>query len=333
MFITKAGHILTGHFAQIYIHHPALHLSNRLRRTHCPIETLHLVQFAKALRIKCKYAKILQINPLFDGSSQTKEPAMAEKAAKSSKNTRKLKGADRKKLASRQHRPRILEYIANNLYEGVNRSKVVNDLLSSTVYSKAEESTVRAAIAKTLGRLIHDRTLSENLTIGERSQSAKTKSNPKRHRGYVAVTVSTSGIRAARDPTIKHKGLSMDVTSQEQVIRWIANETRNWNPNSEGGDSPKDDGQRVDSKGTHIRWPREIILLDIAITHSSAWDILISVSYREADEFMRYVRDVVQMAPHVMSTQTMFVAGSLPQIMESGGNSGRTGSPPMTEPM
>jgi hypothetical protein len=242
---------------------------------------------------------------------------MPEKAVKSPKNTRQLKGTERKKLASRQHRPRILEYIANNLYEGVDRNKVVSDLLSSTGCSKAEENTVRAAIAKTLGRLIHDGTLTENLTIGERPQSAKTKGNPKRHRGYVALTVSTSGIRDARDPNVAHKGPSKDVTSQEQVIRWIANKTREWNPNGEGQDSSKNDGQGVESEGTPIRWPREIILLDIAITHSSAWDMLISVSYREADEFMQYVRDVVQMAPHVVSTQTMFVAGSLPQIMET----------------
>jgi hypothetical protein len=238
---------------------------------------------------------------------------MPEKAVKSRKNSRQLKGTERKKLASRQHRPRILEYIANNLYEGVDRNKVVSDLLASTGCSKAEENTVRAAIAKTLGRLIHDGTLTENLTIGERPQSAKTKGNPKRHRGYVALTVSTSGIRDARKGP--HKEQSEDVTSQEQVIRWIANKTKEWNPDGEG--SPENDGPRVESKGTHIRWPREIILLDIAITHSSAWDMLISVSYREADEFMRYVRDVVQMAPHVVSTQTMFVAGSLPQIMET----------------
>jgi hypothetical protein len=194
---------------------------------------------------------------------------------------------------------------------------VVNDLLSSTECSKAEENTVRAAIAKTLGRLVHDGTLVENLTIGERPKSAKTKNNPKRHRGYVAVTVSTSGIRDARHPKIVHKGQSRDVTSQEQVIRWIAENTKDWNPNGEAPDSPENDNQQVNSRRTNIRWPREIILLDIAITHSSAWDILISVSYREGDEFMQYVRDVVQMAPHVMSTQTMFVARSLPQIMEA----------------
>lgn len=138
------------------------------------------------------------------------------------------------------------------------------------------------------------------------------RSHSKRHRGYVAVTVSPSGIREARDPKGSHKGGPKDATSQEEVIKWIAKQTTDWDPHPAGQDLTSHDS------GRGVRWPRQIVLLDIAITHSASWDILISVSYREADDFMAYVREVVQMAPHVTGTQTLFVAQSLAQIVALG---------------
>ena len=241
---------------------------------------------------------------------------MTAKAVKSPKSARKLSGFDRERLASRQHRPRILEYVADNLYKGLDRNQVIQNLLANPKFPEAEKPSIRASIAKTLGRLIHDGTLMENLSIGDRPKPASNSSHS-RSRGYVAVTVNPASIRKARDSRDLNKGASKDLVSQDEVIQWIAKHTTDWDPNGAVRDLPRYESRPVDSGKPDIRWPREIILLDIAITHSAAWDILVSVSFRVADNFMKYVREVVQMAPHVTGTQTMFVAQSLDRSMVS----------------
>ena len=124
---------------------------------------------------------------------------MAEKPVQSKKKALRLSGVERKRLATQQHRPRILDFIANNHYRGLNRDQVVDDLLESTQCTEKDRPSVRGAIAKTLGRLIHDGHLIENLTIGDRPKSRGDGSRVKRHRGYVAVTVNPTSIREARE--------------------------------------------------------------------------------------------------------------------------------------
>jgi hypothetical protein len=49
-----------------------------------------------------------------------------------------------------------------------------------------------------------------------------------------------------------------------------------------------------------------LILRDISIVHgSNDFDLLIYVLYRDTDEFMRYIREVIQRAPFVQKTHTM----------------------------
>jgi hypothetical protein len=235
---------------------------------------------------------------------------MATKPAKSRKNARKMTGTERRKLAGRQHRPQILEYFADNHHRGLNRERVIRGVLEKENLPIEQRASMRAAIAKTLGRLIHDGYLVENLALGARPKSARDSARSKRHRGYVAVTVSPSSIRDARlrkDEAIK---------SQEDLVQYIAERTLQWRPSGSKLSPSSDDNTEETTARHEPRWPREIILLDIAITHSADWDILISLSFTEADDFMQYVREVVQMTPHVTGTQTMFVAKSIAQIME-----------------
>jgi hypothetical protein len=236
---------------------------------------------------------------------------MAAKPAKSRKNARKMTGEERHKLAGRQHRPQILEYFADNHHRGLNRERVIRGVLEKENCPIEQRASTRAAIAKTLGRLVHDGYLVENLALGAHPRSARDSARTKRHRGYVAVTVSPSSIRDARlrkDEPIK---------SQEDLVQYIAEHTLRWRPDGSTASPLRGDSDAESVSKREPRWPREIILLDIAITHSADWDILISVSFTEADDFMQYVREVIQMTPHVTGTQTMFVAQSIAQIMES----------------
>jgi hypothetical protein len=64
----------------------------------------------------------------------------------------------------------------------------------------------------------------------------------------------------------------------------------------------------ADGSSASHTWDRPVVLLEAVIVHSAELDILISVLYREEDDFKAYVREVVQTAPHVTGTHTMFIA-------------------------
>lgn len=250
---------------------------------------------------------------------------MAIRPAESRKNARRLSGIERKKLAVKQPRPRIMEYLADNHYKGLDREHVVKNLVDETRCGEGERASIRSSIAKTLGRLIQSGYLTENLAIGEHPKSKREASRTERHRGYVAVTVSPTSISNTRlllsnpDPEIQAKAKGIPPT-QEELLTWIAKKTADWSPEMEWNEPLKVDGKREKVGNREFRWPREIVLLGVEIMHSAAWDILINISYINADHFMKYVRDVVQMAPHVTATQTMFVAGSVASSAPSAQN-------------
>jgi hypothetical protein len=171
------------------------------------------------------------------------------------------------------------------------------------------KAAFRGSIAKTLGRLIHDGYLEESVTIADNPPSRRDTQGGRRHRGYVGVNLDPTSIRVeaenakASGKLTHHPGDRP--TSQEEVVAKIAFETPEWKTLIK--ESELGSGGRKPREATPT-WPHEIILLDVAITHGAGRDLLISVSYQNQDEFMRYVRKFIQMIPHVTNTQTELVA-------------------------
>jgi hypothetical protein len=130
--------------------------------------------------------------------------------------------------------------------------------------------------------------------------------------GMVAISVSIASLNAARQKWLDPKAEAWQVAhrnwrksrsgseprpekpepTQEFILQSIIKAARIWiDEELHGSDS---------GGGLHL------LILDASIVHgSSSFDMLLTVSYRELTHFTRFVREVVQRAEHVNSSQTL----------------------------
>ncbi len=144
----------------------------------------------------------------------------------------------------------------------------------------------RQAESKALARMIGDDTISE--VLWPRGHADKILLP---EQGMIAVSVDLGSMREKRLEWETHrKGPAPD---QEYIVAEIIARSRVWiADNIENGKLP-------------------LLLTNASIIHgSNAFDILISTSYKNPYNFLRYTREVVQVVDHVAGTHTMLVAQS-----------------------
>jgi len=144
----------------------------------------------------------------------------------------------------------------------------------------------RQAAARALTRLISDGTISE--VLWPRGHSDKVQLP---EQGMIAVSVDLGSLREER---LAWEGSREGAEpSQERIVTEIIARSRGWiEENLDNGKLP-------------------LLLTNASIIHgSNAFDILISASYRNPYNLLRYTREVVQVVNHVAGTHTMLVAQS-----------------------
>lgn len=151
------------------------------------------------------------------------------------------------------------------------------------------------AVSKTLGRLIGDRTVCESLWLrGDDSKVALGAA------GLIAVSVDIASLRQAWTEWDRSRRVGPDETAgddseptQELVANEIIARSSQW----------------ISDNGVDGRLP--LALINVSIIHgSNAFDILITATYGEARQLLRYTREVVQRVPHISGTHTMQIAQS-----------------------
>ncbi|MET0376643.1 MAG: hypothetical protein ABW128_20615 [Rhizorhabdus sp.] len=142
----------------------------------------------------------------------------------------------------------------------------------------------RQAVARALSRLISDGTIGE--VLWPRGHADKILLP---EQGKIAVSVDLGSMREER--LIWEEKREGPEPSQERIVTEIIDRSRGWiEENLDGGKLP-------------------LLLTNASIIHgSNAFDILISASYRNPYNLLRYTREVVQVVNHVAGTHTMLVA-------------------------
>jgi hypothetical protein len=142
----------------------------------------------------------------------------------------------------------------------------------------------RQAVARALTRLISDGTISE--VLWPRGHADKIQLPEE---GMIAVSVDLGSLREER---LAWEGRREGPEpSQERIVTEIIGRSRGWiEENLDNGKLP-------------------LLLTNASIIHgSNAFDILITASYRNPYNLLRYTREVVQVVSHVAGTHTMLVA-------------------------
>ena len=144
----------------------------------------------------------------------------------------------------------------------------------------------RQSVAKALGRLVTDGTIGE--VLWPRGHADKIQLP---EQGMIAVSVDLGSMREER--LVWETTRTGPEPSQERIVGEIVDRSRRWiEDNMDGGKLP-------------------LLLSNASIIHgSNAFDILISASYRNPYNLLRYTREVVQVVNHVAGTHTMLVAQS-----------------------
>ena len=142
----------------------------------------------------------------------------------------------------------------------------------------------RQAVSRALTRMISDDTVSEILWPRGHSEKIQLP-----EQGMIAVSVNLGSLREERLAWESNR--AGPEPSQERIVTEVISRTRPWvEQNLDGGKLP-------------------LLLTNASIIHgSSAFDILISASYRNPYNLLRYTREVVQVVNHVAGTHTMLVA-------------------------
>lgn len=197
--------------------------------------------------------------------------------------------ADRDKGASAKGAgasERILRALAAEFPRLHDRQSFLESPSLQTWYESEEGLTEqeRQAVARALTRLISDGTISE--VLWPRGHADKVQLP---EQGMIAVSVDLGSLREERIAwESSREGAE---PSQERIVTEIIARSRGWiEENLDGGKLP-------------------LLLTNASIIHgSNAFDILISASYRNPYNLLRYTREVVQVINHVAGTHTMLVA-------------------------
>jgi hypothetical protein len=144
----------------------------------------------------------------------------------------------------------------------------------------------RQAVAKALTRLINDDSISEILWPAGHAEKVDLP-----EQGMIAVSVDLGSLREERLGWEQSR--DGPEPTQERIVTEIISRSRKWiDENLDMGKLP-------------------LLLTNASIIHgSNAFDILISASYRNPYNLLRYTREVVQVINHVAGTHTMLVAQS-----------------------
>jgi hypothetical protein len=158
----------------------------------------------------------------------------------------------------------------------------------------------RPVFVRTLGRLIRAKKgkRGELQTVGEALYPLIHPAIDLPFTGLVSATVNLVGLREEwkkRDKMTGDKEASGP--NQEGIVSEIITATKTWT-------AKYMEGHKEQHKNRMNRCP--IVLLDISLVHgSNEIDLLLTILYRDNTEFMRYIREVVQRAPHIQGTHTM----------------------------
>jgi hypothetical protein len=103
----------------------------------------------------------------------------------------------------------------------------------------------------------------------------------------------------------KPEGLSEHEPTQEWIVNNILKAHNEWVRNYLENE-PERKARRT-RRDPYNRCP--VVILDASIIHgNSAFDILITVLYRDNNQFLQYIREVIQRAPCIAGTHTMSIA-------------------------
>jgi hypothetical protein len=177
-----------------------------------------------------------------------------------------------------------------------------DSFLRSRALKKAVRGTPDAAVKKSLSRAKHG-AIPEILVLGRNHERVMLPEI-----GMVAISVSISSLNAEREDWKDGAGKawwawkksrsgpephpSEPEPTQEVILRRIINSAREWI-----------DEELLPNKSSP---GLQLLILDASIVHgSSSFDMLLTVLYHELAHFTRFVREVVQRAKHVNSSQTL----------------------------
>lgn len=185
---------------------------------------------------------------------------------------------------------RILRALAAEFPRLHDRQSFLESTSLLDFFKKGDETGLteneKRAAAKTLTRLISDDTISEVLWPRGHSEKVMLPAQ-----GMIAVSVDLGSLREER--LVWEANRAGPEPTQERIVTEIISRSRKWiDENLEGGKLP-------------------LHLTNASIIHgSNAFDILISASYKNPYDLLRYTREVVQVINHVAGTHTMLVAQS-----------------------
>lgn len=160
----------------------------------------------------------------------------------------------------------------------------------ATHYAEISNAKKRNA-AKTIGRMVASGAFKEMIIPNGKNEKVNLPET-----GLVAISVGLSDLNAQYD-----EWLATDQTgpkpSQESMAEEIRKQTALWTV------------KKADDDGLPI------LLKDIWIVHGSGtFDMLVLVMYRQSDDFMNYVREVLQRVRGVHKTHTMQISNMLSNV-------------------
>jgi hypothetical protein len=214
----------------------------------------------------------------------------------------------RQRIARGLATERILAALADEFPRVHDRDSLVNSTAMAHRFNKesGEELSAREKhiIRRTLGRLISKELVGEALF----PKGGGDKTNL-RNAGLVSVAINLDRLSQARKEwSRKHDAWQKD--HENWLKEKIGPEPiEPLEPNQEGIV-----GELIDA--THLWCLKQnstsppLIILGIYIVHgSSDFDLLMSILYRDHEEFLQYIRDIIQRTDYVQKTHTMQIGG------------------------
>lgn len=158
---------------------------------------------------------------------------------------------------------------------------------------------------------------------GDGPEARLTDSRKRNAAKAVGRMISAGAFREVIVPNGKHKKINLPESGMIAVSVSLAELNNQYNRWVEGGRAGPKPSQEViadNIRKQSLVWALEnsergglpVLLKDIWIVHGSgSFDMLVMVMYRQSDDFMTYVRDVIQRTEGVHNTHTMQISTML----------------------